>query len=84
MIAEFRSGRLDEDHLCRRGFEPWPFEPRDIDLVLLTHAHIDHSGLLMKVMRRVVRAVYRGDSPDDLSSPVNPDAVAELQARLEG
>jgi acetyl-CoA synthetase len=36
----------------------------------------------MKIMRRVVRAVYRGDSPGDLSSLVNPEAVAELQARL--
>ena len=38
----------------------------------------------MKIMRRVVRAVYRGDSPGDLSSLVNPEAVAELQARFEG
>jgi acetyl-CoA synthetase len=36
----------------------------------------------MKVMRRVVRAVYKGDSPGDLSALVNPEAVAELQARL--
>ena len=36
----------------------------------------------MKIMRRVVRAVYKGDSPGDLSSLVNPEAVAELQARL--
>jgi acetyl-CoA synthetase len=36
----------------------------------------------MKVMRRVVRAVYKGESPGDLSSLVNPEAVAELQATL--
>jgi acetyl-CoA synthetase len=36
----------------------------------------------MKVMRRVVRAVFRGDNPGDLSSLVNPEAVTELQARL--
>jgi len=36
----------------------------------------------MKIMRRVVRAVYRGDSPGDLSSLVNPEAVAELRSRL--
>jgi metallo-beta-lactamase family protein len=33
----------------RRNFEPWPFEPRDIDYVLLMHAHIDHSGLLPRL-----------------------------------
>jgi acetyl-CoA synthetase len=36
----------------------------------------------MKIMRRVVRAVIRGDNPGDLSSLVNPEAVTELQARL--
>jgi acetyl-CoA synthetase len=36
----------------------------------------------MKIMRRVVRAVYQGDSPGDLSSLVNPEAVAELQGKL--
>lgn len=32
-----------------RNLQPWPFEPRDIDFVLLTHAHIDHSGLLPRL-----------------------------------
>ena len=38
----------------------------------------------MKIMRRVVRAVYRGESPGDLSSLVNPESVAELQGKLAG
>lgn len=37
----------------------------------------------MKIMRRVVRAVYRGESPGDLSSLVNPEVVAELQAKVK-
>ncbi|UUX97319.1 acyl-CoA synthetase [Aquabacterium sp. J223] len=36
----------------------------------------------MKVMRRVVRAVCEGNSPGDLSSLVNPEAVAELRSKL--
>ena len=36
----------------------------------------------MKIMRRIARAVYRGDSPGDLSSLVNPETVAELQGKL--
>lgn len=36
----------------------------------------------MKTMRCVVRSVFRGNIPGDLSPRVNPEAVAELQARL--
>ncbi len=36
----------------------------------------------MKVMRRVVRAVYEGKDPGDLAALVNPEAVAELRDRM--
>lgn len=32
-----------------RNLKPWPFDPREIDFVLLTHAHIDHCGLLPRL-----------------------------------
>ncbi len=38
----------------------------------------------MKIMRRVVRAVYNGQDPGDLASLVNPEAVDGLKAVLEG
>jgi acetyl-CoA synthetase len=37
----------------------------------------------MKIMRRVVRAVFTGKEPGDLSALVNPEAVASLKAIAE-
>jgi metallo-beta-lactamase family protein len=33
------------------NWEPFPFNPREIDSVLITHAHMDHIGLLPKLVR---------------------------------
>lgn len=43
----FQGGR----HMEERNWRPWSFQPRDIDAVLLTHAHLDHSGRLPKLVR---------------------------------
>lgn len=37
----------------------------------------------MKILRRVVKAVYMGQEPGDLASLVNPEAVDELRAVVE-
>lgn len=34
-----------------RNRQPFAFNPRSLDFVLLTHAHIDHSGMLPKLTR---------------------------------
>lgn len=38
--------------LRERNWEPLPFDPASLDAVLLTHAHIDHSGALPLLMRQ--------------------------------
>lgn len=40
-----------------RNREPFPFDPRELDCVVLSHAHIDHSGRLPLL----VKAGYRGE-----------------------
>lgn len=34
-----------------RNWQRWPFEPRTVSAVLLTHAHLDHSGMLPVLCR---------------------------------
>ncbi len=41
----FQGGREARE----RNLQAWNFEPKHIDFVLLTHAHIDHSGLLPRL-----------------------------------
>ena len=33
----------------KKNLEPLPFSPKELEFVVLTHAHIDHSGLLPRL-----------------------------------
>jgi metallo-beta-lactamase family protein len=40
-----------QGHDHERNFQPFPFAPKDIDYVLLSHAHLDHCGMLPRLVR---------------------------------
>lgn len=44
------------DELSNRNYQPLSVDPKTIDFAVLTHAHLDHTGLLP----RFVKAGYRG------------------------
>jgi len=44
-------GLYQEREFRGRNWEPFPIPPATLDCVLLTHAHLDHSGLLPKLVR---------------------------------
>jgi metallo-beta-lactamase family protein len=82
-LFQTQSGRLLVDCGLFQGpktlkalnYGDFPFRPADIDTVLLTHAHIDHSGLLPKLVRQGFRGrILATRGTIDLCSYLLPDA----------
>lgn len=68
-----------------RNWADWPMHPASLHAVVLTHAHIDHSGLLPRLVANGFRGpVYCTAGTADLCSLVLPDAgrLQEEDARL--
>lgn len=66
-------------HLRLRNWEPFPINPASINSVILTHAHIDHSGYLPRLVRDGFDGtVYATPATVELSRIMLPDS-ARLQ-----
>ena len=71
--------------LRRRNWGPLPVHPASLTSVVLTHAHIDHSGLLPRLVASGFRGkIFCTSGTADLCSLVLPDAgrLQEEDARL--
>jgi metallo-beta-lactamase family protein len=61
--------------LRERNWAELPFDPASLDAVVLTHAHLDHSGYLPKLCKLGFRGdVYCTRGTSDLLKILLPDA----------
>lgn len=82
--GQFQGGKAQE----ALNEEPFPFDPTEIECVILSHAHIDHCGRLPLLVKRGFRgAIYCTDATADLLDVMLKDSgfihekEAEWQSR---
>ena len=66
------------------NLKPTPFDPRAIDFLLLTHAHIDHAGLLPKLYREGWRGpMWMTEPTSGLLEYLLPDSAGIQESEAE-
>ena len=74
-------GTLTEQIL---NYEPFPFDVNDIDFVILSHAHIDHSGRIPKLfVNGYKNPVYATPATYDLCTVMLPDSGHIQEKEIE-
>jgi len=70
----------------RHNHDPFPFDPGSVDAVVLTHAHIDHSGRLPLLIKRGFQgSIYTHSATADLCRIMLEDSgyLSEKEAQWE-
>lgn len=76
MRLQIDCGMFQEREYLPRNWETSPIPPEDIDFLLLTHAHLDHCGLLPRLVQRGFdRPIYATPASIDLAEIILKDAA---------
>ena len=76
----FQGGR----EATHKNLEPMPYPPKDLDFVVLTHAHIDHSGLLPRLCAQgFTGTIYCTTATFELLKILLPDSAYLQRADVD-
>lgn len=77
-------GLYQERQFTDRNWDPFPIDPGKIDACLLTHAHLDHCGLLPKLVREGFKGkIYCTDATADIAKIILLDSAKIQQEDAE-
>jgi len=77
-------GLYEEHDLKGRNWNEFGFKPESLDAVLLTHAHLDHSGLLPKLARDGFRGtIYSTPATSEVTEIMLLDSAHIMQEDAE-
>ena len=72
-------GMYQERKLKDRNWKPFTFDPASIDFMLLTHAHLDHCGLIPKLVKDGYKGkIYATEATGEIAKIILLDS-AHLQ-----
>ncbi len=76
--------RQGSQYADEMNYHPFPYDPKTIDVVLITHSHTDHVGRLPKLYRDGFRGkVYATEASVDLMAVSLPDNMHHIMREAE-
>ncbi len=75
----FQAGKFAEE----RNFEPFPFNPKEISALLVTHAHLDHIGRIPKLVKEgFAGKIFSTNATRDLSQLMLSDSLRVIKKEV--